>query len=438
VKQKLTLNVVKDAAPKAHRYVIWDLQPAGFGLRVNGDGTKTYVLKYAFKGRQRWHTIGRHGSPWAVDQARKEAMRLLGRVHEGQDLAAAKAAEKARSLTISDLCQMYLAAAEADTLISRRGQGKKPSTLATDRGRIERHIIPLLGRKAVKDVTRRDIEVARDAIASGKTAVDVKTGPRGRAIVKGGKGAATRTLGLLGGIFAFGVEMGSRADNPVHGVRRFKDQPKERYLSEAEIQKLGQVCADAEAASQSYHAEHDRWIIGDRRGPAPSWPSAAENPYAVAAIRLLLLTGMRKSEALTLRWDWVDFERGIIRLPDSKTGQRLVPLGAAAADLLKAVPRHKSNPHVFCGHREGLHLVGLPKIWERIRKRAGLDDVRLHDLRHSYASYGAASGISLYVLGKMLGHSDAKTTQRYAHLGDNPLISGANLIAGGLAELLVA
>ncbi len=162
-----------------------------------------------------------------------------------------------------------------------------------------------------------------------------------------------------------------------------------------------------------------------------------ENPFAVAAIRLLVLTGARKSEILTLEWGHVDMERSCLRLPDSKTGAKVIPVGAAALEALSEIPRSEGNPYVLPG-LEGRHFVGLQKTWERIRKRAGLEDVRLHDLRHSFASVAVAGGDSLYLVGKVLGHQQARTTERYAHLADDPLKAVADKTAGQIASAMKA
>jgi integrase len=175
------------------------------------------------------------------------------------------------------------------------------------------------------------------------------------------------------------------------------------------------------------------WKAGGNLGPKPVKPEAAESPTAIAAIRLLLFTGCRKSEILTLKWNDVDFERSCLRLSESKTGSKVVPLGGPALVLLNELKRTLGNPYVLAGERTGHHFVGLPKVWERIRKRAGLTDVRLHDLRHSFASTGAAAGDSLLMIGKLLGHQDAKTTARYAHLADHPLKAAAHRISMTIA-----
>jgi integrase len=386
---------------------LWDGEVRGFGVRRQRRD-RIYILKYRIYGRPRWYSIGLHGSPWTLDAARREAKRLLGLIADGKDPAGAKAVERAAG-TVADLCDLYLN--EAPTRVLRKtGQAKKDSTLATDRGRIERHIKPLLGKLPVGAVTKEDVATLLRDVAAGKTAADIKTRPRGRAIVEGGRGTATRTVGLLGGIFTFAIEKGLRPDNPVRGVAKFSGRQGERFLSGEEMTRLGRALADAE-----------------RQG---------ENPTAIAGIRLLALTGCRKSEILTARWEWVDFDSGYLRLPDSKTGQKLVPLGAPAQAILAELPRVSGNPYILPGRKTGAPLVGLPRVWERVRAKANLGGVRLHDLRHSFASVGAASGDSLLVIGALLGHRDAKTTQRYAHLGADPIRAAADRIATRVAAAM--
>ncbi len=396
MKAKITKRTVDSCEPREQRYTVWDTTLRGFGVRVNSDGSKSYVVKYLIDGRQRWYTIGRHGA-LTPDEARTEAQDILGKAAKGIDPAKTKAEERAAS-TVAELCDRYLADGCAT---------KKPSTLATDRGRIERHIKPLLGHRRVKDVTAGDVRRFLNDVANGKTAADVKTGPHGRAIVGGGKGAATRTVGLLGGIFSFAVEEGLRSDNPVRGVKRFPDKKGERFLSLEEMARLGDALAAAEEDGR--------------------------NPLAIAGIRLLMLTGCRKSEVLTLQWEHVDMERGCLRLPDSKTGEKVVPLGAPALELLDTLPRLEGNPYVLWGEKKGAHLVGLPRVWARIRARANLDGVRLHDLRHSFASVGAGAGMGLPIVGKLLGHRDPKTTARYAHVADDPAKAAADRIASTIS-----
>lgn len=394
--KRITTRTVNALKPGA---IAWDGELKGFGVRRQRDA-KTYLVKYRLCGRQRWYTIGRHGSPWTLEKARIKAKSLLGMVADGKDPAAILAEERAAG-TVAQLCDRYLAEGCAT---------KKPSTLATDCGRIERHIKPLLGRVRVKDVTQNDVARFMKDVAAGKTAADVRTGPRGRARVTGGKGTAARTVGLLGGIFAFAVAEGARVDNPVRGVKRYRDRKADRYLSPDELARLGEALSKAEAAG--------------------------ENPIALAGIRLLVLTGCRKSEILTLQWAHVDFERALLRLPDTKTGEAIIPLGAPALEVLAFLPRLEGNPYVLPGDKSGRHMIGLPKVWERVRKRAGLDGVRLHDLRHSFASVGAGAGMGLPIVGKLLGHRDPKTTARYAHIADDPAKAAADRIAGHIAAAM--
>jgi integrase len=404
--RSITLEAVK--ALKAGE-IVWDAKVAGFAVRRQQSDARTYLVKTRIKNKQRWFTIGRHGAPWTPDTARKEALRILGGVVGGQDPASIRDQNK-KMLTVSELCDLYLGEAESGRILTRFGEPKKASTISTDRGRIERHINPLLGDRQVKDVMPEDVKRFLHDVAKGKTAVDVKTGPRGRAIVAGGRGTATRTVGLLGGIFSYAVDRGIRPDNPTRGVKRFPDKREERFLTPADFRKLGDAMLAAE--------------------------SEGESPYGLAAIRLLMLTGCRKSEILTLKWSHVDFESGCLRMPDSKTGRKVVILGTPALDILSDLPRLKFNPYVLPGKKRGQHLVGLPRVWQRIRERAGLNWATLHILRHSFASYGAGSGLGLPVIGKLLGHQSAATTARYAKVDLDPAKAAAERITEGIAAAL--
>jgi integrase len=395
--KRLSLSVVNGAKPKEKDYFLWDADLKGFGLKVCAGGRKSYVCKYRVgTGRgapTRRMTIGAHGSPWTPDAARKEAAKILGQVAQGADPAKVKQADKA-VLTVSELCDQYLEA----------GTGtKKASTLATDRGRIERHIKPLLGHRRITDVTRADVSQFMQDVAAGKTATDEKTGKRGRAIVTGGKGTATRTVGLLGGIFSFAVEAAWLKENPVRGVKRYRDRRNERFLAAGELTRLGEALAAAEA-----------------RG---------ENPFALAIIRLLILTGARKGEIERLKWEEVDRQFQYLRLGDSKTGQKLIVLNAAARAILDRVPRNALSGFVFPATKSRGWYQGTPKVWRKIRVSANLQNVRLHDLRHSYASVAISRGKSLSLIGALLGHNSSSTTMRYAHLSENPVRTAADDIA---------
>ncbi len=402
--KRLSLSVVNGAKPKAKDYFLWDADLKGFGLKVCAGGRKSYVCKYRVgTGRSaptRRMTIGAHGSPWTPDAARKEAAKILGQVAQGADPAKAKQADKA-VLTVSELCDRYLEV----------GVGtKKASTLATDRGRIERHIKPLLGHRRITDVTRADVSQFLRDVAAGKTAADVKTRNRGRAIVKGGKGTATRTVGLLGGIFSFAVEEGWLTENPVRGVKRFRDRRNERFLDADELARLGKALAEAEAQG--------------------------ENPYALAIIRLLILTGARKGEIEQLKWDEIDRQFQYLRLGDSKTGQKLIVLNAAALAILDSFECDTDSDYVFPATKSEGWYQGTPKAWGKLRQSAGLSQVRLHDLRHSFASVAAKEGTSLQLIGALLGHKHSATTARYAHLGEAPIRTASEKVSATLISSL--
>jgi integrase len=425
---KIIKRHVDAASPELRDTFLWDTRTKGFGLKTTPAGRKVYILQYRMGGRVtpvKRYTIGDRGD-FTPEQARREAEKLRGEIRKGIDPAVTKrkaVADQRAAITVKQLCEQYL----------ESSLPKKPSTLATDKGRMARHIIPLLGSRMVRDVTLVDVRRFMVAVAAGKTKADIKTGMRGRAIVAGGKGTATRTVGLLGGIFSYAVAEGLRPDNPVRGLKRFPDKRCERFLSGEELKRLGDALLASEREWITHAKALARWQSGDKQQPKPSVPKGAESPVVLAGIRLLVLTGCRKSEVLTLKWDHVDFDRNCLRLPDSKTGAKVVPLGAPALALLNELPRVEGNPYVLPGAQPGKHLIGLPRAWERVRDRAGLTDVRLHDLRHSFASAAAAAGDSLIVIGKLLGHRDAKTTLRYAHLADDPLKAAAERVSARIA-----
>lgn len=401
---KLTKGMIDRAMPAERDYFIWDGTLAGFGVKICLGGRKSFICKYRLgTGRNaptRRFTIGQYGSPWTVDTARLEARKILGRAAIGEDPMAEKVAARNR-LDVAALCDKYL----------EEGIGtKKASTLSTDRGRIERHIKPLLGKKRVDEVTRADVTRFMSDIAAGKTSVDTRTGKYGRARVTGGKGTATRTVGLLGGIFTFAVDAGLLASNPVKGVKRYPDRRNERFLDDVEFQRLGDALA---ALYEKY-------------------------PYAVSIIRLLAFTGARRGEIERLQWAEVDLQAGYLDLQDSKTGPKRIPLNTWAIGVLGQLPATDSFGYVFPALRGNGFYQGTPKAWRVIRARAQLSDARLHDLRHSYASIAVSQGASLPMIGGLLGHVDSATTQRYAHLQADPLRLATEGIGGEIARRLIS
>ena len=423
---RLTKRVVDAAEAGPSQAIIWDSEVKGFGLRIMPSGVKSYVLQYRVTGgRSRRYTIGKHGSPWTVEEARRKAAELLHEIGRGGDPLEAKAEARA-ALTVADLVDLYLAEGPAAK------PNKKASSWETDASNLRRHVLPLMGKKPMKAVTSADVARLQADVAAGKTAADVKTGWRGRARVRGGKGIASRAVAALGAAYTFAMDRELVEKNPARGVKLLKGETMERFLSEREVAAIGDALIEME-------------------------DEARLHPRMAAAIRLLMLTGCRKGEILGLQWAWIDWGRGLIRLPDSKTGAKTVPLPLPAVEILKAIDRKDGNPHVLRAIRgsEDGPLVGLQSAWEAVRVRAtelarqrateaaedvslapDLTDVRIHDLRHSYASFAVADGAPLYLVGKVLGHKQARTTEGYAHLSDDPLKAVAERTAARIAGAL--
>ncbi|MDJ0947044.1 MAG: site-specific integrase [Kiloniellales bacterium] len=378
--RRITKRVVDNLKPGELR---WDAELKGFGVRCQR-AAKVYVIKKRVGGRQRWISIGRHGSPWTPESARREAQRLLGEIAVGNDPSAARDAEKNNPL-VRDLIEAYL----HEHVEAKR----KASTAVGYRDLMTRIALPAVGRLRVAEVTHSDM---------ARLHHNLKDAPY----------QANRTLAVLSSFFTWAERHGYRPrdTNPCRDVEPYKERKRDRFLSSEELARLGQALSESEAEGKP--------------------------PAAIAAIRLLILTGCRKSEILTLQWQHVDFDLGALRLPDSKTGAKLVPLGAPALELLASLPRLEGNSYVVPGDNEGRHFVGLQKVWERVRDRAGLRDVRIHDLRHSFASIGAIRGDSLLVIGALLGHRDQSTTQRYAHLSSDPLRAAADRISEQIAAVM--
>ena len=406
VRQRIGLRQVRALKPGT---TVWDASLSGFGARRQRSEAVSYVLYYrTAEGRQRWYTIGRHGAPWTPDTAREEAKRLLGDVAHKVDPAAEKRAAR-NAQTVAELCDLYLADAESGRLVTRWRSAKKASTLATDRGRIERHIKPLLGRRAVASVTRGDVEAFMFDVAAGKTAGTTKTKAQGLALVRGGKGTASRTVGLLGAIFTYAVRHRMRADNPVRGVMRPADGRRNRRLADDEYKVLGEALRNADEAK--------------------IWPAA------VAAARFLALTGWRLGEVLGLRWPELDLERRTAKLGDTKTGESMRPLSHAACDVLHSLAR--SGDLVFAATRGTGRMLGFAKLWARIAKLGELPtDVTPHTLRHSFASLANDLGYSEPTIASLIGHKGRSITSRYIHSADPLLLAAADAVADRTAELM--
>jgi integrase len=401
--RRISIRVVERLAPGQ---IVWDTEVRGFGIRRQR-AKKIYILKAAIAGRQRWFSIGEHGAPWTPDLARKEAQRLWGEIRAGTNLAAVREARRTRP-TMADLCDRYLE--------EHAREHKKTSSAHLDERNIENHIKPLIGQLFVDEVARADIDAFKRAAKDGKTrkpGQSRRTSFRGGAVVRGGGIVANRCLALLSKMFNLAEVWGWRPEhsNPVRHIEKYKEPRRERYLSPQEFARLGEALAAAE-----------------REG--------TESPFAIAAIRLLILTGARLGEILTLQWTFVDFEHRALRLPDSKTGRKTIWLSPPAFEVLASIPRIENNPFVFAGQREGSHLVNMQKVWKRICTAARITNARIHDLRHSYASVAVTSGIGLYLTGKILGHARSTTTERYAHLADDPVRQANDLIGERIEQAM--
>lgn len=379
---KITKRAVDQLSPL--KPILWDSAIKGFGIRRRSSGSKFYVLKTRIGGRQRWLTIGRHGSPWTPESARREAMRLLGLRAAGRDPASLRDCQKG-AITIAQFGTRFLS--------EYVRQHCKARTAEEYRRALELHINPMLGQQRIADLTRADVARLHHQL-------------RDRPY------QSNRNLAVLSKMMNLAEQWGLRSDgsNPIRHIKKHREEKRERSLSSSELKKLGAALASVQASG--------------------------ENPFAIAAIWLLILTGARLSEILNLRWAHVDIENSVLRLPDSKTGAKSIFLNDAAIALLRTVPRLDGNGYVIVGKKLGSPMVNLQNPWRRLRSAAGLADVRIHDLRHSFASVAVGEGMSLPMLGKLLGHTQPATTARYAHLGTVPLLDASNLIGSKIAALM--
>jgi integrase len=398
---KLTKRAVDEAEIRDTDYFIWCEELPGFGVRVYPSGKRGYLVQYRAGGRSRRAKIGLHGH-LTCDEARKEARALLGQVAKGQDPAQERITQR-NSMTVAQLCAKYTAASDRGLIMGKGGRPKKPLTLYSDKGRIDRHIVPLLGKRLVRDLTQADIARLIRDVTTGKTAVVEKTKKRGKAVVTGGRGVATRTAGLMGGILAFGIAEGVITTNATHGVRKPSYRRRTARLSPEQYRSLGKSLEQAQ--------------------------SSAASASATGAVWLLALTGCRKSEVLNLRWSEVDEAGHAFRLADSKEGASVRPIGAAAFAMLPKIKAKKPAEHVLPGPRGKVGYGGLPAFWGGLVEKAELQGVTLHTLRHSFASVAGDLGYSEATIGAMLGHASGSVTGRYTHILDAVLVAAADRVA---------
>ena len=364
--------------------VFWDRDLPGFGVRVYPSGRKVYVVQTRGPGGSKRATVGRHGDI-SPDTARKAAARTIDRIKTGADPSPPDPPEA--EPTVADLAARFLREHVAVHY--------KASTAVYGRRLVGKRIVPALGSLPVSTVAREHVSALHHEM-------------------RGTPAQANITLSVLSQMFTLAERWGLRkeASNPCRFVRRYKECPRERFLSREEFRRLG-ATLDAVEAEGAVHAN------------------------AAAAIRLLLLTGCRCSEILELQWRDVDFDAGELRLRDSKTGPRSVPLTPEAAGVLAGIARVPGNPWVIASPRSDGHLFSLQRSWGLVRERAGLDDVRLHDLRHSFASRALALGESLPMIGKLLGHGQVQTTERYAHLARASVKASAAKVADSIGAAIL-
>lgn len=380
---KLTKRAIDALKPDAKDYFVWDSQIAGFGVRVMPSGAKTYQAQYRKGGRTRRVSVGRHGKI-TVDQARKLAQDIMGQVAKGEN-PAEELSQHRKAPTIAALCERFF---DAHVL-----EHCKPRTQGEYRRAIKLFINPALGSFKVVDVERRDIAELHQKYRDKPY-------------------QANRTLGVLSKMFNLAEVWGLRPDgsNPCRHVPKYREIKRERYLSAHELQRLGTTLREVERDGR-------------------------ESVFVIAAYRLLILTGCRLGEIQTLKWSYIT-ENGM-ELPDTKTGARRIPLPASARAILGQIPRIPGNPYVIAGKIVGQFATDLQHPWQRIRALAGLNDVRIHDLRHTYASNAVSSGMPIQMVGRLLGHSQLQTTMRYAHLADEPVRHAAEKNAERLSAMLI-
>ncbi|MEZ5946209.1 MAG: integrase arm-type DNA-binding domain-containing protein [Hyphomonas sp.] len=406
---KITKRVVDTAETGTKDYVIWDDELPGFGLRVFASGKRSYVIQYRSRGRSRRYTIGLHGV-WTPETARREAKAQLGRVAHGDDPAEEREEDR-KALTIKRLCEQYIADMEAGLILGKGGRPKKETTIATDVGRIRRHIIPLLGTRRVRDITKPDMNNLMKDIIAGKTRVTMKTEKlRGKAMVRGGRGTAIRTMGLLGGIFSYAVEAGVIEHNPTHGLRKPKYQVRDRRLSEAEYRVLGGILREARE-SDHYRIHAD-------------------------ILRLIALTGCRRGEIINLKWSEVDLEGSCLRLIDSKEGSSVRPVGLPVIEYLEDERKRRAGTYVFPGKGLDNAVGNFPQSWKKMFKDTPLWDVTPHVLRHSFASIANDLGFTEITIAALIGHAKGSVTSKYVHTLDSTLIMAADTVSGYVKALL--
>ncbi len=365
---KLTKTIIDELtydADGGKTQYAWDSTVQGFGIRIYPSGKKSFVISYRIDGKKCFMTLGRYGV-LTLDNARKQAKVELAKVLQGED-PSQKRKKKSDSETMKNLCDRFI---EEYAIVHKK-------TWQEDKRRLDKHVIPALGKQKVDSITRSDINALHQKL--GKTA----------------KYEANRVLALLSKVFEIAIEYGvvpAEHPNPARKIKKFKEEKRDRWVKQDEMPRLAKEI------------------------------NKEENIYIRSALWMYLLTGMRKNELLSVKWDDVDVRQKQIRLADTKSGHvHYVPLSSAALEVIEKIPRKAGNPYLLPGARKGRPLVNVTKSWYEIRKKAKLEDVRLHDLRRTVGSWMATQGDSLLLIGKVLNHADPQTTAVYAHLSREPM-----------------
>jgi Site-specific recombinase XerD len=381
---RITKRLVDAAEARSAEYFVWDSEIPGFGLRVLPSGRKGYVVQYRAGRRSRRISLG-PSTVLTCEQARNRAISIVAAARNGADPAAERDAGR-KAITVKELAERF----DREHIAIR----VKASTAKEYRRNLERFILPALGQLTVTGITRADV---------AKFHHDLRHIPY----------QANRCLEVVSKMFSLAEMWGLRPDgtNPRKHIRKYPEEKRERFLSAAELRRIGEVLREMEA-------------------------EGIELPSAILAARLLILTGCRLNEIMTLKWAYVDLAERVLRLPDSKSGAKVVHLGQPAVEVLEKIERVEKNPWVIVGTKPGARLSDLQPFWQRVRARAGLKDARIHDLRHTFASTAVAAGQGLPMIGKLLGHTQVQTTARYAHLAADPVRLAADAVAQNLKQSL--
>ena len=382
-RESLTTRIVEALPVPERETVLWDRELPGFGVRVHPSGSKVYMVHKRFNGKSRRVTIGSH-EVWSLDDARREAGTVITSLKAGQTPSRPGAdSASTNGPTIAALGEQYMTEHVAVRC--------KPTTQRSCRHILDNYLLPHLGTLRLGEITPDRVAALHYRLRETPT-------------------MANQVIDLLSRLFHMARKSGDPpvGGNPCRFIKKYPKRSCERFLSEQEFLRLGTVLKQLETDGKV-------------------------STSAAAAIRLLMLTGCRRNEIVTLRWQDVDFEHDELRLRDAKTGARAVPLSPTARQVLTALPRQPGNPWVISGRAPGTRLGNLNASWGIVRKNAGLEDVRVHDLRHSFASRALSLGESLPMIGKLLGHSKLETTARYAHLARDSVKTAGEGVAVSLS-----